>query len=39
VKVKVTEILSLKPQDKERLNSYALGRINDWQGRIMKEVR
>jgi len=34
----MTEILSLKPQDKQRLNSYALERFNDWQARIMREV-
>jgi len=38
VKVKVTEILSLRPQDKERLNSHALKRFNDWQDRIMRET-
>jgi hypothetical protein len=38
VKVKVIEILSLKPQDKERLNSHALKRFNDWQDRIMREL-
>jgi hypothetical protein len=38
VKVNVIEILSLKPEDKERLNSYALGRLNEWQGRILSRV-
>ena len=36
--VNVTEILSLKPEDKEKLNSYALGRLNEWQGRILSRV-
>ena len=34
----MTEILSLKPQDKERLNFYALERFIDWQDRIIREV-
>jgi hypothetical protein len=38
VNVNVTDILSLKPEDKERLNSYALGRLNEWQGRILSRV-
>ena len=32
------EILDLKPEDKQRLNSYALKRFNDWQGHIMREA-
>ena len=32
------EILSLRPEDKQRLNSYALKRLNDWQERILTEV-
>jgi hypothetical protein len=38
VKVNVTEILSLKPEDKERLNSHALKRFNDWQEHILGKV-
>ena len=38
MKVNVTEILSLKPEDKERLNSHALERLNEWQGRILTKV-
>jgi len=38
VKVNVTEILSLKPEDKERLNSHALERLNEWQGKILSKV-
>ncbi|MFB0556447.1 MAG: hypothetical protein ACETVW_01120 [Dehalococcoidia bacterium] len=34
----MTDIHSLKPQDKERLNSHALERFNDWQDRIMREA-
>ena len=34
----MTEILSLKPEDKERLNSHALERLNEWQGRILTKV-
>ena len=34
----MVEILSLKPEDKERLNSYALGRLNEWQERILSRV-
>ena len=37
-KVKMIEILGLKPKDKSRLNSHALNRYNDWQDRIMREV-
>ncbi|MFO7996193.1 MAG: hypothetical protein R6U93_03465 [Dehalococcoidia bacterium] len=32
------EILSLKPEDKERLNSRALERFNDWQAEILSKV-
>lgn len=38
MEVKATEILSLKPQDTERLNAYALKRFNDWQHHIVREV-
>jgi len=32
------EILSLEPEDKERLNSYALKRLNDCQAEILNKV-
>ena len=32
------EILSLKPEDKARLNSHALERLDDWQDQIVREV-
>jgi len=32
------DILSLKSEDKERLNSHALERFNDWQGNILSKV-
>lgn len=32
------EVLSLKSEDKQRLNSYALKRLNDWQGSILSKV-
>ena len=32
------EILSLKHEDKERLNSHALKRLNDWQAEILSKV-
>ena len=32
------EILSLKPEDKERLNSHALKRLYDWQAEIPSKV-
>jgi hypothetical protein len=38
VKVKMTEIFGLKPEYKERLNSYALKRFNDWQERILSKA-
>jgi hypothetical protein len=38
VKVKVIEILSLTPEDKQRLNSHALQRFSDWQGKILSKV-
>ncbi len=38
VKVSVTEILGLKPEDKERLSSHALERLNEWQRRILSRV-
>ena len=38
MKVEVIEIFSLKPEDKQRLNSHALKRFNDWQDRIMREA-
>ena len=38
MKVKVSEILSLRPQDKERLNPHALKRYNDWQDRITTKI-
>jgi len=38
LKVNVTEILSLKPKDKERPNFYALKRLNEWQGRILSRL-
>ncbi len=38
MKVRLIEILSLKPEDKERLNSYAPERFDDWQDRIVREV-
>jgi molecular chaperone DnaK (HSP70) len=38
VKVNVTEILSLKSEDKERLNSHALERMNEWERRILSRV-
>jgi len=38
MKVNVTEILSLKPEEKERLNSHTLERLNEWQGRILSRV-
>jgi hypothetical protein len=31
-------ILSLKPEDKARLYSHALERLNDWQGSILSKV-
>lgn len=34
----MVQILSLKPEDEERLNSHALKRFNDWQDRIMREA-
>jgi hypothetical protein len=34
----MTEIFGLKPEYKERLNSYALKRFNDWQERILSKV-
>lgn len=34
----MTEILSLKPQDKERLNSHALERYIDWHDQIISKV-
>jgi len=34
----MVQILSLKPEDEERLNSHALKRFNDWQDRIIREV-
>jgi hypothetical protein len=38
MEVKMVEILSLKPEDEQRLHSYALKRLNDWRDRIMREV-
>jgi hypothetical protein len=38
VEVKLIEILSLKSEDKQRLHSYALKRLNDWQGSILSKV-
>jgi hypothetical protein len=38
MKVNVTEILSLEPEDKERLNSHALERLNEWQQTILSRV-
>jgi hypothetical protein len=38
VKVNVTAIINLKPEDKERLNPYALGYLNEWQERILNRV-
>ena len=32
------EIISLKPEDKERLNSHALERLNDWHGEVLSKV-
>jgi len=34
----MTEIFGLKPEYKERLNSYALKRFNDWQERILSKA-
>ena len=34
----MTEIFGLEPEYKERLNSHALKRFNDWQERILREV-
>ena len=34
----MVQIISLKPEDEERLNSHALKRFNDWQDRIMREA-
>ena len=34
----MVEILSLKPEDEQRLHSYALKRLNDWRDRIMREA-
>jgi hypothetical protein len=38
MEVKMVEILSLKPEDEQRLHSYALKRLNDWRDRIMREA-
>jgi hypothetical protein len=38
VKVNVGEILSLKSEDEERLNSHALKRLNDCQAEILSKV-
>ena len=38
MKVKVIGILGLKPEDEERLNSYALKRLSDWQDRILSKA-
>ncbi len=32
------DVLSLKSEDKERLNSHALKRFNDWQESILSKV-
>jgi hypothetical protein len=34
----MVEILSLKPEDEQRLHSHALKRLNDWRNRIMREA-
>jgi hypothetical protein len=38
MEVKMVEILSLKPEDEQRLHSYALKRLNHWRDRIMREA-
>ena len=34
----MTQPLSFKPEDKERLNSWALESLDDWQHRIMSKA-
>jgi hypothetical protein len=38
MEVKMVEILNLKPEDEQRLHSYALKRLNHWRDRIMREA-
>ena len=38
MKVKVTEILSLEPEDRHRLNAHARERLEDWQDDILRSV-
>lgn len=34
----MTQLLSFKPKDKERLDSWALESFNDWQHRILSKA-
>jgi len=39
VKVEVIQILSLEPEDRQRLNSHALQRFDNWRNPILSEAR